>query len=63
MFVYLRLATAPDRAQDDIGDAVEHAGHPVVRIGVNEPYAICQARVSQLRRYFMQDWAEYTADR
>jgi len=42
VFVYLRLATAPDRAQDEIVDALEHAGHPVVRIGVREPYAIGQ---------------------
>ncbi|HEV8393644.1 MAG TPA: bifunctional transaldolase/phosoglucose isomerase [Vicinamibacterales bacterium] len=42
VFVYLRLTTAPDRAQDQTVDALERAGHPVIRIGVHEPYAIGQ---------------------
>jgi transaldolase/glucose-6-phosphate isomerase len=42
VFVYLRLATAPDRAQDQTVEALESAGHPVIRIGVDEPYAIGQ---------------------
>jgi transaldolase/glucose-6-phosphate isomerase len=42
VFAYLRLATAPDAAQDQAVDALERAGHPVIRIGVHEPYAIGQ---------------------
>jgi transaldolase/glucose-6-phosphate isomerase len=42
VFVYLRLATAPDAAQDDVVDALARAGHPVVHIGVEEAYAIGQ---------------------
>jgi transaldolase/glucose-6-phosphate isomerase len=37
-FVYLRLASAPDRAQDDAIAALERAGQPVVRIDVPDPY-------------------------
>jgi transaldolase/glucose-6-phosphate isomerase len=38
LFVYLRLASAPDPGQDtSIGD-LERAGQPVVRITVDEPY-------------------------
>jgi transaldolase/glucose-6-phosphate isomerase len=37
-FVYLRLISAPDRAQDDAVEALERAGHPVVRIDVPDPY-------------------------
>ena len=38
LFVYLRLASAPESGQDtSIGD-LEGAGHPVVRITVDEPY-------------------------
>jgi len=42
VFAYLRLATAPDAAQDRAVEALARAGHPVIRIGVNEPYAIGQ---------------------
>jgi transaldolase / glucose-6-phosphate isomerase len=42
VFVYLRLASAPDPAQDRAVDALERAGQPVVRIAVHEPYAIGQ---------------------
>jgi transaldolase / glucose-6-phosphate isomerase len=38
LFVYVRLATAPDAAQDSSVDELERAGHPVVRITVDDPY-------------------------
>ena len=38
LFVYLRLRSAPDAAQDASVDALERAGHPVVRIAVDDPY-------------------------
>ena len=38
LFVYVRLATAPDPAQDAAVEALERAGHPVVRIAVDEIY-------------------------
>jgi hypothetical protein len=38
VFAYLRLESAPDAAQDQGIDALERAGHPVVRISVAEPY-------------------------
>ncbi|HSF48526.1 MAG TPA: bifunctional transaldolase/phosoglucose isomerase, partial [Burkholderiales bacterium] len=38
IFVYLRLLSAPDPAQDKSVAALEGAGHPVVRIGVDDPY-------------------------
>jgi transaldolase/glucose-6-phosphate isomerase len=38
LFVYLRLKTAPDSAQDRALDALEHAGHPVVRIALDDAY-------------------------
>src|SRR5215468_10035799 len=40
LFAYLRLESTPDRAQDEAVEALEKAGHPVVRIAVQEPYAI-----------------------
>jgi transaldolase/glucose-6-phosphate isomerase len=40
LFVYLRLATAPDRAQDERVAALETAGQPVVRITVEDPYGL-----------------------
>jgi transaldolase/glucose-6-phosphate isomerase len=42
VFVYLRLAAKPDAAQDKAMDAIEAAGHPVVRIDVTDGYAIGQ---------------------
>ena len=42
LFAYLRLASAPDAAQDQGVDALARAGHPVVRIAVEEPYALGQ---------------------
>jgi transaldolase/glucose-6-phosphate isomerase len=42
LFVYVRLESAPDAAQDAAVDALERAGHPIVRIGVNDPYDIGQ---------------------
>jgi transaldolase/glucose-6-phosphate isomerase len=38
LFVYLRLSTAPDAAQDASVLELERAGHPVVRIAVDDPY-------------------------
>ena len=38
LFVYLRLSTAPDGAQDAAVHELEGAGHPVVRIAVDDPY-------------------------
>ena len=42
VFVYLRLASQRDAAQDKAVDAIEAAGHPVVRIDVADDYAIGQ---------------------
>jgi len=42
LFVYLRLATAPDAQQDAKVDALEKAGMPVVRIEVKDAYEIGQ---------------------
>lgn len=38
IFVYLRLLSAPDAAQDASVDELERAGHPVVRIALDDPY-------------------------
>jgi len=38
LFVYLRLLSAPDAAQDASMDDLERAGHPVVRIALDDPY-------------------------
>jgi transaldolase/glucose-6-phosphate isomerase len=38
LFVYLRLQSAPDTAQDASVEALERAGHPVVRIVLDDPY-------------------------
>src|SRR5207245_8176098 len=38
LFVYIRLASAPDEHQDSVGQALEGAGHPVVRITVDDLY-------------------------
>jgi len=40
VFVYLRLESAPDAAQDKSVAALESAGQPVVRIAVGQPYNI-----------------------
>jgi transaldolase/glucose-6-phosphate isomerase len=42
VFVYLRLATAADAAQDQAIDRLERAGQPVVRIAVDDPYQIAE---------------------
>jgi len=42
LFVYLRLETAPDAAQDAAVGALEAAGHPVVRIRVPGVYNLGQ---------------------
>ncbi len=38
IFVYLRLSSAPDAAQDQSVAALERAGHPVVRIAIDDRY-------------------------
>src|SRR6267378_2625844 len=40
VFAYLRLESAPDHGQDAAVEALEKAGQPVVRIAVQDPYAI-----------------------
>jgi len=42
LFVYLRLQTAPDGAQDAAVQGLRAAGKPVVRIDVASPYAVAQ---------------------
>ena len=42
VFVYVRLATSPDAAQDAAVGALEHAGQPVIRIEVDEKYSLGQ---------------------
>ncbi len=42
LFVYLRLATAPDAAQDTAVAALEAAGQPVVRITIGDTYDLGQ---------------------
>ena len=42
LFVYLRLDSGADLSQDAAVDALEHAAHPVVRIGVADIYDIGQ---------------------
>jgi len=40
VFAYLRLESAPDRTQDAAVETLEKAGQPIVRIAVEEPYAL-----------------------
>ncbi|MGL4618610.1 MAG: bifunctional transaldolase/phosoglucose isomerase, partial [Chroococcidiopsis sp.] len=42
LFVYIRLESAPDSAQDAAVEALEQAGQPMVRVSVAEPYQIGQ---------------------
>jgi transaldolase / glucose-6-phosphate isomerase len=42
VFAYLRLQSEPDPAQDAAVEALVKAGHPVVRIGVEDRYALGQ---------------------
>jgi transaldolase/glucose-6-phosphate isomerase len=42
VFAYLRLETAPNKSQDSAIDALEAAGHPVVRITVDNVYNLGQ---------------------
>jgi transaldolase/glucose-6-phosphate isomerase len=42
LFIYLRLESGADSSQDAAVDALEHAAHPVVRIGVADIYDIGQ---------------------
>jgi transaldolase/glucose-6-phosphate isomerase len=42
VFAYLRLETAPDKSQDAAIDALESAGHPVMRIAVDNIYNLGQ---------------------
>jgi len=37
IFVYLKLLSAPDASQDATIEALQRAGHPVVRIGLDDP--------------------------
>ncbi|HVO91714.1 MAG TPA: hypothetical protein VMT22_02685, partial [Terriglobales bacterium] len=38
IFIYLRLRSATDVAQDQSVEALERAGHRVVRVAVDHPY-------------------------
>src|SRR5262249_24884865 len=38
MFVYIRLLSAPNEALDKSIDEIERAGHPVVRIGMDDSH-------------------------
>jgi len=38
LFVYLRLVDGADPAQDEFADALERAGHPMVRVAMDDPY-------------------------
>ena len=42
VFAYLRLETAPNKSQDSVIDALEAAGHPLVRITVDNIYNLGQ---------------------
>jgi transaldolase / glucose-6-phosphate isomerase len=42
VFAYMRLANAPDASQESAIAALEHAGHPVVRIDVADQYDLGQ---------------------
>jgi transaldolase/glucose-6-phosphate isomerase len=42
LFAYVRLESAPDALQDAAVEALERAGHPVVRISVANPYDLGQ---------------------
>ena len=42
LFVYIKLESAPDAAQDQAVAALERAGQPVVRISVPDPYDLAQ---------------------
>jgi transaldolase / glucose-6-phosphate isomerase len=42
LFVYARLASAPDASQDEAVDALERAGQPIVRISVADVYDVGQ---------------------
>ncbi|HEX2665573.1 MAG TPA: bifunctional transaldolase/phosoglucose isomerase [Candidatus Acidoferrum sp.] len=42
VFAYLRLTTKPSKAQDTAVLALENAGHPVVRISVDDVYSLGQ---------------------
>jgi len=42
LFAYIRLESGSDPSQDKAVDALEGAGHPVVRISVSDPYDLGQ---------------------
>jgi transaldolase/glucose-6-phosphate isomerase len=42
LFVYTRLRAAPDAAQDESAAALERAGHPVVRLELDDAYDLGQ---------------------
>jgi len=43
VFVYIRLTSAPDAAQDEKVAALEKAGHPVVRMSIGDIYDLGQS--------------------
>ena len=42
VFVYIRLETAPEKSQDIAVNRLERAGHPIIRIAVNDLYDLGQ---------------------
>ena len=42
LFVYMRLRSAPDAAQDQAVEALARAGHPVVRLELDDEYDLAQ---------------------
>jgi transaldolase/glucose-6-phosphate isomerase len=38
LFVFLRLMADPDTGQEALAEALERAGHPVVRVALDDPY-------------------------
>ncbi len=42
LFVYVRLEGDAEHAQDDFADALERAGHPLVRVTLEDPYDLGQ---------------------
>jgi len=42
VYVYLRLTSAPDAANDSAADAIERFGHPVIRISLADEYDLAR---------------------
>jgi len=42
LFIYVRLVAVPDKAQDSAVEVIEQSGQPLVRISVNDIYAMGQ---------------------